>query len=203
MASTARSIATFLIGGLLVVACTGSGAAPTGPAATPGTPTPGAVASAAATPAAPPAVTPVPTTDGQGPEHFSGIFTSSPSLLVNYKETKVGDVIQNRGGVATWTFTTNDPRMAGTARWAFSIDEYGTIGPQWGTIELTTGIVGKWTGPCSGAAWASSDYIDMGCWLVGGGAYKDFTAYFGFYRISAAAAASIEGIIYKGSPPKP
>jgi hypothetical protein len=197
MRSTTRIIATLICGGFLVAACSGAGATPTPAAATlpPASPTPAVVP-----PTTVPTPTTVPMTDGQGPEHFSGVTGSAPYLEVQYTQTTVGDVVQYRGGVAAWDFTTTDPRMQGHASWAFSLDAYGSVGPEWGTVKITnTG--GSWTGTCTGGTWSSGDWIVFGCWLVGGGAYTGFSAYYSVFDVGPGSAQG-EGAIFPGSPPK-
>lgn len=139
-------------------------------------------------------------TDGQGPEHFSYAGGSGPYLDVPYTQTTVGDVVQYRGGVSAWDFTTTDPRIGGHARFQFSIDGYGAVGPEWGTLTITN-TNGAWTGPCTGASWASGDRTLLGCWLVGSGAYAGFSAY---YTVSdtGSGGAGMDGVIFPGSPPK-
>jgi len=139
-------------------------------------------------------------TDGQGPEHFSGTSGGPPTLVVPYTQTTVGDVVQYRGGVAAWDFTTTDIRTTGQARLSFSIDAYGSVGPEWGTLEIAN-TDGGWTGPCSAASWASGERIVLGCWLVGSGAFIGFGAYLSLFNLSGGVG-SIEGVIFPGSPPE-
>ncbi|HJW21004.1 MAG TPA: hypothetical protein VJ506_01105 [Candidatus Limnocylindrales bacterium] len=201
MRSTIRAIATLLCGAFLVAACAGAGATPTPAAATlpPASPT-----AAAATPTIAPTPTPPAMTDGQGPEHFTGLPGTEPYLEVQYTITPVGDVEQYRGGVSAWDFKTTDPRMQGHASFAFSLDAHGTLGPEWGTVTITNTDgrwAGTWTGKCAGGTWNTGDWIVFSCWLVGSGQYKGFSAYYSISDIGPGSA-SMEGIIFPGSPPK-
>lgn len=197
MLSTRRTIATLILGTFLVAACGAGGATsnPQGPTAGPSTAGP-----TVAAPTLAPTATPLPTTDGQGAEHFIGTFTSMPSLTTTPTETTVGEVTRYRGGVAAWAITSNDRRMAGEVAWRFSVDGYGTIGPQWGPFTIDNGS-GSWSGTCTAGAWQSSDRLVAGCWLTGGGAYKGLSAYLHFSRVSAAPAV-VEGVIFPGAVPK-
>lgn len=196
MQSIRRTMATLIGGGVLVAACSGGGVTPSPPSATfsPAGPTPTV---------APPTIAPTPTavamTDGQGPEHFSQVSGTEPFLEVQYTQKLVGDVLQYRGGVAAWNFTTTDPRMQGHASFAFSLDAYGSLlGPEWGTIRITS-PAGAWTGTCTAATWDGGQWIIFGCWLVGGGAYEGLTAYYSLSDLESGVA--MEGVIYPGSPP--
>lgn len=197
MRSMRRTIATIVGSGFLAAACSGAGATPTPPTATP---PPAGPTQTVAPPTTAPTPTTVPMTDGQGPEHFTGIVSSGPLLEVPYSKTAVGKVVQYRGGVAGWDFTTSDPRMKGHARLSFSIDGYGTVGPEWGTLDITDSA-GTWSGPCTAASWDTGAQTVMGCWLAGAQAYAGFTAYYGLYQLSNGTGG-VEGIIYPGSPPK-
>lgn len=189
MLSTTRTIATLILGTLLVAAC--------GAAGTTSSPT----SLTTAPPASEPTATPLPTTDGQGPEHFTGVMTSSPALTTSYTTTQVGEVTQYRGGVAEWNFTTNDVRISGTATWDFSVDGYGPIGPQWGRLTIDGGFGKVWSGTCTGGAWEESDKIAVGCWLTGSTVLKGYSAYFSVTKFSAEPGR-IEGVIFPGAVPK-
>lgn len=196
MRSTTRSIATLVFTGLFVAACGAAGAAPTTPPVTqpPATATP-----AAPTPLAAPTATVLPATDAKGPEHFSGT-ASLVGLIHDYTSTRVGDVVQMRGGIASLKITTNDARMTGTLTQPFSVDAYDSVGPEWGTIEVKN-AAGSWTGTFTAAVWDYGDSIAFACWLVGSGAYKEYTAYLMQIKYSGHDAI-VEGIIYPGPAPK-
>ena len=127
-----------LVGGL-VVAC-GATAPATSQAPT-ATAAPVVVASApASAPTASPAAiakptpTPVPPTDGEGPERVTG--TQGFSRIVRGTATTVGEAVQLRGNEVDTIDTMNDPRVTGTGTVRGNADLYGSVGPQWGTYRL-------------------------------------------------------------------
>lgn len=139
--------------------------------------------------------TPVPTTDGQGDEHVVG--TASFDLTTPYLKSFVGDVTQARGGVGTWTFTMNDERVSGTATYPFSVDIYGLVGTEWGSLSLAA-AEGGWDGPCSGGVWDDGDGLLLSCWLTGSGAYEGYTYHLAVNRAVGGPVVA-EGIVYPGA----
>jgi hypothetical protein len=158
------------------------------------TPTPTATVAPTAT------ATPVPTTDGQGDEYVMG--TATVTLTTPTSETVVGDATQIRGGIMTIEAPMNDPRVSGTATFAFGADLYpAAIGPDWGSFRLEN-AEGAWVGTCRGAGWQGGDLGAMACWLAGSGAYAGYT-----YYLQATSTGDsldmlrLDGLIYPGSAP--
>jgi hypothetical protein len=125
------------------------------------------------------------------------VGTATAFVATMYREEKVGDVTQIRGGVVTYRYTMNDPRATGRGEFAFSIDAYSIAGSQWGTQHLENED-GAWEGPCSGGSWDEGNHLLMSCWLVGSGGYAGYT----YYQVHQPGG-NVEGIIYPGSPPAP
>jgi hypothetical protein len=192
MRTVIRSCLMLVVAGLLIAAC--SGASTPSPSAAAADPTP------TATPTPVPSVTPtpVPTTDGQGDEYVVG--TETIGLKTPYTETKVGNVMQLRGGVVAITAMMNDPRVSGDATFAFSADLYTKVGSEWGSYHLENAN-GAWDGTCSGGTWDNGNAAMWSCWLTGSGDYKGYTYYRQF--TGGDAGSQVQGIIYPGSPPKP
>lgn len=198
MHAIARSYLTLGLAGILLAACSAAASTP-GPSATP-SPDPTPTATPTPTPTPVPSVTPTPaaTTDGQGDEYVTG--TETIALTTGYSQTKVGDVTQIRGGVVTVTATMNDPRVSGTGTFAFSLDVYTKVGPEWGPFHLEN-AQGAWDGTCTGGSWDGGNAAMRSCWLVGSGTYKGYTYY--LQGSLTDAGSLVQGIIYPGSPPKP
>lgn len=209
MRTHARLIVGLAAAFVLVAACGSGGGA--GVAAEP-TEAPVQAESPVPTPAptmqvitAPPA-TPKVMTDGEGDEHVTGVITNAV-LSTPYTRTSVdrtdGVTEEVRGGIAAFTFDMNDERVGGVGHFAFSLDIYGYVGSEWGTLELTTDT-GAWNGPCSGGVWAEGEGLVMSCWLAGSGGYDGWTYYVAFTGPSNGdenGNGIVEGIVYRGVPP--
>jgi hypothetical protein len=144
------------------------------------------------------ATTPAPTTDGAGDERVSGSGTFS--ILTSGTSTRVGDVTQIRGFVATATNAMNDPRVTGAGALHLSIDTHGAVGSEWGTYRLVN-AGGAWEGEVRGAAWDSGESSDVAGWLVGTGSYEGSTYYIQIR--SVGTSTEIDGIVFPGPPPMP
>ena len=198
-----RATMSLAMTGALVAACSGA-AAPQAPAAAPAAAP--AVATLAPTPKeitpppASPTATPMPTTDGQGPEVVRGLMVLG-GLMRNYTITRVGDVDQYRGGIVSLTDTMNDPRVDGTVMFTFSVDLYGVAASEWGTMKVENKN-GSWDGPCTGGVWSNGAGIAWSCWLTGSGAYDGYTYYKQTQMDPTDEFATVVGVVYPGEPPK-
>ena len=159
-----------------------------------------ACGSAAATPTpAPtlaPALTPIPTTDGAGPEYVTGTF--SFRLTTEQTQTVVGQVTQIRNIGMSGPTITNDPRANGTITGQTSADAYDRVGPEWGTVRIENSR-GAWEGTVTGAAWDNGNTSSLAGWLVGSGDYAGYTFY--MRGTNNGFGGRLEGIIFPGSPP--
>lgn len=195
-----KLLAGVVVTGALVAGC----AAAATPAAAP-TPTSASAATPAASPttASAPAKTPVltptpvPSTDGRGAEYVTGTDSHTGT---GGTEKQVGDVTQTRGIVITAHFDMNDPRVSGTGTGLINVDQYGQVGPEWGTTRLEVGG-GAWEGTVTGMSWADGQESDLSGWLVGSGAYKGYTYY--WHLRATGTTGKVDGIIYPGPPPAP
>lgn len=158
------------------------------------------VAAPTPTPSATLTPTPTPTTDGQGDEYVTGIATVR--LTTPTTNTVVGEATHVRGGVMTIEASMNDPRVSGTATFAFGADLYpAAVGPDWGAYRLVASG-GTWEGTCRGAGWQDGGVGVMACWLTGSGAFAGYT----YYLQAASTSVSLDtlqldGLIFPGSPP--
>jgi pyrimidine-specific ribonucleoside hydrolase len=141
------------------------------------------------------AATPVPSTSGVGPQYVVG--TETLSVTTQGTQRQVGAVTQLRGQVLASVDTMNDPRVAGTGAITANADQYGTLGPQWGTYRLEN-AQGAWEGRWTGAAWDSGNAVNVTGWLVGSGDYKGYTY---FLHVWGANDLQVEGILFKGPQP--
>jgi hypothetical protein len=209
MRISTRATMSLALAGALVAACSGAAApqalvadrtaapaaATLAPAAASPAPTPAEITS----PPANPTPTPMPTTDGQGPEVVRGLAVFA-GLMKDNTITKVGDVEQYRGGIASLTDKMNDPRVDGTVTFTFSVDLYGSAASEWGTMKVEN-KAGSWDGPCTGATWKAGDGIVLSCWLTGSGAYDGYTYYKQASKEPTDQFATIVGAVYPGEPP--
>ncbi|MDH5242826.1 MAG: hypothetical protein OEX05_02725 [Chloroflexota bacterium] len=212
MRSIVRSLSAIAGVAIIAVACSSAGGA--APATTAPTAAPTAAPPAAATPVptpveitAPPA-TAKPMTDGQGPEIVSGLITAA-TLTRSYARTNIdvaGEVTETiRDGEVAFTFDMNDARVNGKATWAFSVDLYTTVGPEWGPMHMETGD-GAWDGQCTGGVWHDGDGLAQSCWLLGSGDYAGWTYYLTFtgpMNGDENGNGVVQGIVYPGAPPAP
>lgn len=197
MRTIVRSIAVLAVIAGLVVACgasTSSTPAVT-PAPTAATPT--------ATPSPPdptgtPVATPVPvkSVEPMAPAYVSG--TASVSATDQGTTVADGDCTRASGVVVKGTSTMDDPRVAGTSTAQIGGVLCGQVGFEWVTMKLEN-AGGTWEGPCTGGMWADSNSSDIGCWLVGSGAYKGLTFY--MHGRNAGTSATIDGVILPVAPP--
>jgi len=154
------------------------------------------VPATAATASAPTAPSPRPSTDGIGEEYVSG--TGSFVIVDPGSSSTVGNATQVGGYVATSTDTMSDPRVTGTGSLLLTIDEYGTVGTEWGTYRLEN-AGGAWEGPVAGAGWGGGEAGTVSGWLPGSGSYEGYTYYI---RVrSSGLQTELSGVIYPGSPP--
>ena len=198
MRSVARLSIALVLASLVAVACgTGATTSPTQS----GTPTPApTVADPTSTPAPSeqPTATPVPMTDGEGPEYVVG--TSSLNVTKEGTSTVVGDVTQLRGQEMMAPETMNDPRLAGMTHITLNADVHGSVASEWGTSRIET-TEGAWQGSWTGASWNDGVATSVSGWLIGSGAYEGYTYY--FHVFGPSMPFRVEGIIYPGSPPAP
>jgi hypothetical protein len=197
MRSDARLSIAIILVGLVAVACaTGATTTPTRTAPTPA-PT---VADPAPTQALTehPTATPIPMTDGKGPEYVVG--TSSLNVTKDGTSTVVGDVTQLRGQEMTAPGTMNDPRLTGVSHIVLNADIHGSVASEWGTSRIETAD-GAWEGTWTGASWNAGAATSVGGWLVGSGAYEGYTYY--FHVFGPSMPFQVEGIIFPGPPPAP
>jgi hypothetical protein len=115
-------------------------------------------------------------------------------------EVLVGDVTQVRGAVITAKFRMSDPRVSGNGTGLVSADMYGKVGTEWGTSRIEN-AAGAWEGIVTGAIWADQNTSDLSGWLVGSGAYKGYTYY--WHLRTTGDTGTVDGIIFRGSPPTP
>jgi hypothetical protein len=192
MRTIVRSLAVLALASTLVAGC---GAAATTTATATATPSPAPTVS----PVLEPTATPIPTTDGQGPEYAFGI--ESFTVTKDATETVVGDVTQLRGQEMVSADTLNDPRVTATGLITLNADIHGTVVVEWGTTRLEN-AGGAWEGTWTGAGWGSANATSVSGWLIGSGAYAGYTYYVHVYGPSEPPY-QIEGIIFPGSPPTP
>lgn len=147
-------------------------------------------------PAAPTA--PGPSLDPLRRAHVTG--TETVVVQTGYDTTVVGDVTQLRGGVLSIATEANDPRVSGTATFAFSIDVAGDVGAEWGTYHLDA-AGGAWDGACSGSTWGAGTAAIGTCWLTGSGSFAGLTYSRSYSWIPGHVW--IEGVIYPGPAPQP
>jgi hypothetical protein len=159
-----------------------------------------------------PTEAPAPTTTldpGTSPAPSAGPSAAKGDVLVTGTEVvavqtygrseKAGDVTRMRDVVATTVDTMSDPRVTGKGTIRGANDSYGVVGPQWGTYRLENAD-GAWEGAWSGALWNIGNASHVTAWLVGSGAYEGYTYYF---RLRGSNALTVDGIIFRGSPPAP
>ncbi len=100
----------------------------------------------------------------------------------------------------------SDPRVKASGTFRLSADGSGTLGYAVGTLRLVNAD-GAWDGTCTGASWNDTYAADLGCWLVGSGAYEGLTWYADFGITGTAglttADCAITGTVLPGSPPSP
>jgi hypothetical protein len=92
----------------------------------------------------------------------------------------------------------NDPRANGTGLVTIDAEDYGGMGPEWGTFRLENDE-GAWEGRMSGVH-MGADTLMTG-WLQGEGAYAGLTYYYSLEIDNTGFTAAVEGIIYPGDPP--
>jgi hypothetical protein len=186
---------------ILAVGCAGTGASSPATTATPtlttATPTLAATPVPTEAPTAKPTATPIPMTDGKGPEHVIGI-ESGLRVTQSGTETVVGEVTELRGQEMTSLETLNDPRVTGTSQITLNGDLHGTVMAEWGTTRLENAD-GAWVGTWTGASWNDGSATSVSGWLAGSGAYAGYTYYFHVYGPSTPF--QVEGIIFEGTAP--
>jgi hypothetical protein len=110
----------------------------------------------------------------------------------------VANATQVRGYVASSSDTMNDPRVTGTGTLQLTIDEYGSVGTEWGSYRLENAR-GAWEGSMAGAGWDGGEASTVSGWLAGTGSYEGYTYYI---RVrSSGLQTELSGVIYRGSPP--
>jgi hypothetical protein len=150
----------------------------------------------AATASASTAPSPRASTDGLGEEYVSG--SGSLVIVDPGSSSTLGNATQVRGYVATSTDTMSDPRVTGTGTLQLTIDEYGSVGTEWGTYRLEN-AAGAWQGPVAGAGWDGGEASTVSGWLAGTGSFEGYTYYI---RVrSSGLQTELSGVIYPGSPP--
>ena len=79
-------------------------------------------------------------------------------------------------------------------------DDYGDIGPEWGTFRLENDE-GAWEGPMSGFNMGTDTH--MAAWLQGEGAYTGLTYYYEIVVSNSGLELNgpVQGFIYPGAPP--
>jgi len=154
------------------------------------------VPATAATASASTSPSPRASTDGIGEEYSNG--SGSFVIVDPGSSTIVGNATQVRGYIASSTDTMSDPRVTGSGTLQLSIDEYGSVGTEWGTYRLENAR-GAWEGPVAGVARDGGEASTVSGWLAGSGSYEGYTYYI---RVrSSGLQTELSGVIYPGSPP--
>jgi hypothetical protein len=94
----------------------------------------------------------------------------------------------------------SDSRVSGTGHGIIDADDYGDIGPEWGTFRLENDE-GAWEGPMSGFNMGPDTH--MTAWLEGEGAYTGLTYYYEIVVSNSGLPLNgpVQGSIYPGAPP--
>jgi hypothetical protein len=92
----------------------------------------------------------------------------------------------------------SDPRASGVGHVIIDAEDYGGMGPEWGTLRLENDE-GAWEGPVSGVHMGVD--TRMSGWLLGEGAYAGLSYYYYLEIDGSGLTAVVEGIIYPGDPP--
>jgi hypothetical protein len=198
MRTIVRSIVVLAIAAGLVGACGASAgptqapslaATPADPTATPAPPDPTSTPTVAATPVK--SVEPM----------ASAYVTGTASISETNPGTTVaeGDCTRVSGVVVQGTSTMNDPRVSGTSTAQIGGILCGPVGFEWITSMQVENADGAWEGPCTGGMWANANASNIGCWLVGSGAYKGLTYY--MHGRNTGDSATVDGVILPAAPP--
>jgi hypothetical protein len=94
----------------------------------------------------------------------------------------------------------SDSRVSGIGHGIIDADDYGDIGPEWGTFRLENDE-GAWEGPMSGFNMGTDTH--MTAWLQGEGAYTGLTYYYEIVvsNFGLELNGPVQGFIYPGAPP--
>ena len=121
------------------------------------------------------------------------------SVSTQPEEDYSGPVGHLRGLELSTYDAMSDSRVSGIGHAIIDADDYGDIGPEWGTFRLENDE-GAWQGPVSGF-YSSADSHVAG-WLQGEGAYAGLSYYFSMVLDNSGYnSAVVTGLIYPGDPP--
>jgi hypothetical protein len=207
----ARSAVGRLLVALALLAIVGGCAAGASHSQTPASSSPAdSPSTAVATPTKAP--TPSPTTAPSGPISYGPVSVVSGISTCAYVDlpvtTDANGTQHVRGGTASCTNTTDDPRVSGwhTAPGTLGLDVWGVLDAldfslaQWATVRLEN-AGGAWEGRLSGVATLPGRGDIITIWYRGTGDYAGLT----FFELDTGKGGSwtIQGQVFPGDPPPP
>ena len=163
----------------------------TGPQPLPGASAPSPSAEPSGGPASSPS--PAPT-----PDPAVGVRVTGTSFYrIEDMGTDVDGHLRDRH---TWAMylQMDDPRLMGESDFLMNADDYGGVGPEWGTLRFFDDE-GSWEGQVGGYFWTHA--TNLAGYLTGAGAYEGLTLYIDVLVDNYAASIQYEGTIFPGPAP--